>query len=371
MRTIIINGANGYVAANFINKLLLQDYKVIALVRANKKYTARERMDNALSEINNGTCLQTNNLKVYDYSLLDENFALSNQQLETIFEGKVDYFHFAASLKFDSKSKDEIFKINLEGLENSIRIYSRYSNKDARFFFISTAYSCGKFSGLFEEKFYENADIAEFRNYYEQSKRFAENILKQHMENHGLKAHIIRLSQVVGNNQTGVTKTDYGIFDFAKRIHNIAQKHPNETVRVHVDPDATQNLIPIDTVVDQLMRLVDVENLPTILNFVAKKATKNSYIINSLNELLPLNIIPLKKLDRNDMSALERIISVGMSFTGSYIDTNIAFDTQKRDEVMFSSNGEVTEQSVFKMLRYFINDLSGKKTRNNCFLHTK
>ena len=32
MRKIIINGANGYVAANFINQLLLNDYEVIAFV---------------------------------------------------------------------------------------------------------------------------------------------------------------------------------------------------------------------------------------------------------------------------------------------------------------------------------------------------
>jgi nucleoside-diphosphate-sugar epimerase len=53
MKTVIINGANGYVASNFICNLLKQDYKVIALVRANKQ-DPEDRMNDALANINEG-----------------------------------------------------------------------------------------------------------------------------------------------------------------------------------------------------------------------------------------------------------------------------------------------------------------------------
>ena len=76
MKTIFINGANGYVASNFINKLLNQNYKVIALVRASSKYSSDERMREALSEINDGEYVNIKNLKVYSYSLLDDNFSI-------------------------------------------------------------------------------------------------------------------------------------------------------------------------------------------------------------------------------------------------------------------------------------------------------
>lgn len=360
MKTIIINGANGYVAANFINKLLLQNYKVIALVRANKKHTSEERMESALAEINEGALIDTSNLEIYNYSLLDENFALQPKQLDEIFSGEVDYFHFAASLKFDSKSKEEIFGTNLRGLENSIDVYSKNASDDSRFFFISTAYSCGKSTEVFEEKFYDNEEISNFRNYYEQSKRFAENIIKKQMEENGLNAYIIRLSQVVGNNDSGVTKTDYGIFDFAKRIYSLSKRHPNKTVRVRVDPESTQNLIPIDTVVSYLATTVEAKNPPVIMNFIAKHSTKNSHIISSLNKLLPICIVPFMELKREDMDAIERVISVGMSFTGSYIDTNILFDTSKRDEIIRAVNNEASEETIYKMLAYFIEGLTEK-----------
>lgn len=363
MKTIIINGANGYIASHFIHKLLMQEYKVIALVRPGSNSAPKERMIKTLTEINDGAYVNTANLKVRAYSLLHKDFLIPPEELEEIFSGEVDYFHFAASLKFDFKSKEEIFETNVGGVENSIRVFSKYTNSKSRFFFIGTAYSCGRFKGRFEEKFYTNEGIENFRNYYEQSKRFAENVIKEHIDENGLNGYVIRLSQVVGNNKTGVTKTDYGIFDFAKRIHKLAFRHPNQSVRVHVDPVATQNLIPINTVVNYLIRTVEVKNVPTIMNFVARNPVKNIHIIKSINKLLPVNIVPEIQLERAEMNALERIISAGMTFTESYIDTNLLFDTKNMDKILMVKGNEVNKNSVYKMLEYFIGNLAIQKEK--------
>ncbi|HDR51828.1 MAG TPA: NAD-dependent epimerase/dehydratase family protein [Mariniphaga anaerophila] len=363
MKTIIINGANGYVASNFIHKLLQHNYKVVALVRPGVNSSPKERMIKALTEISDGAYVNTANLKVLAYSLLHKDFLIPPEELEEIFSGDVDYFHFAASLKFDFKSKEEIFETNVEGVENSIRVFSKYTNSNSRFFFIGTAYSCGKFSGRYEEKFYPNEGIENFRNYYEQSKRFAENVLKKHIDENGLNGHVIRLSQVVGNNKTGVTKTDYGIFDFAKRMYSLAFRHPNQTVRVHVDPISTQNLIPIDMVVNYLIRTVEVKYVPAIMNIVAGNPVKNIHIIKSINKLLPVNIVPELQLEHAEMNALERIISAGMTFTESYIDTDLQFGTKNSDKLFLVNGYEVNESSVYKMLEYFIGNLATKKSK--------
>jgi nucleoside-diphosphate-sugar epimerase len=363
MKTIIVNGANGYVASNFINKLLKRNYKVVALVRSGIKTSSEDRMIKMLTEINDGAYVNTANLKVRAYSLLHKDFLIPPDELEEIFSGEVDYFHFAASLKFDFKSKEEIFKTNVEGVENSIHVFSKYAKAYSRFFYIGTAYSCGRFKGRFEEKFYPDEGIENFRNYYEQSKRFAENVVKKHIDENGFNGHVIRLSQVVGNNKTGVTKTDYGIFDFAKRIHNLAFRYPNQTVRVHVDPVATQNLIPINMVVNKLMRTVEVKYVPAIMNFVAGNPVKNIHIIKAINKLLPVNIVPELQLKRAEMSALERIISAGMTFTESYIDTNLQFDTKNLEKILMANGYEVNENSVYKMLEYFIGNLAAQKNK--------
>ncbi len=363
MKTIIIDGANGYVASNFINKLLQQNYKVIALVRPSIKFSPTERMKEALAESSNGDYINSTNLKVFSYSLLHKDFLIPQEQLEEIFSDEVDYFHFAASLKFSSKSKEEIFEINVGGVGNSIQVFSKFAKGNSRFFFIGTAYSCGRFSGQFEEKFYPNEGIENFRNYYEQSKRFAENEVKKHIDENGLNGHVIRLSQVVGNSKTGVTKTDYGIFDFAKRIYSLAFRHPNQTVRVRVDPASTQNLIPIDAVVNYLMRTVEVKHVPTIMNLIAKKQVKNIHIIKSISKLLPINIIPERQLEHNEMNALERIISAGMTFTESYIDMDLEFETKNLDKIIMVNGHEANENSVHKMLEYFIDNLATQKRK--------
>jgi nucleoside-diphosphate-sugar epimerase len=361
MKTIIINGANGYVASNFIYKLLELKYKVIALVRPSVKASSEERMRGVLTEISEVGYVNTTNLKVYAYSLLHKDFLIPKKQLEEMFSEEVDYFHFAASLKFDFKSKDEIFETNVGGTENSLNVFSKYATENSRFFFIGTAYSCGRFSGRFEEKFYPNEGIENFRNYYEQSKRVAENMVKEHIEKYTLNGHVIRLSQVVGNNKTGVTKTDYGIFDFAKRMYGLAFRNPNQTVRVHVNPVSTQNLIPIDTAVNYLMRTVEIKYVPTIMNFIAKNQIKNIHIIKSISKLLPINIVPEKKIERHEMNALERIISAGMTFSENYIDTNLLFDTKNLDKILLVDGYEANEDSIYKMLEYFIGNLPAQK----------
>ena len=362
MKTVVINGANGYVASHFISNLLKQKYKVVALVRTNKR-SPQERMIKVLADINDGENVEYPNLKVIGYSLCDEDFSIPRDELKRIFRGNVDYFHFAASLKYDKKSVDEIFSTNINGVENSIKVFSNYATPGSRFFYIGTAYSCGRLDGIFEEKFYENKDISAFRNYYEQSKRFAENIIKVNIQKNGLNGHIVRLSQVAGNQKTGITKTDYGIFDFAKRMFSLANRYPNEIIRVHVDPDSSQNLIPIDTVTAHLTKMVEETGIPEIMNFVAKKSIRNSHIIETLNRLLPINIIPQKKLERRDMNAIERLISVGMSFTESYIETDLSFDTSQRDKFIHYVETGPSNNSVSKMLEYFIESLSKKRKK--------
>lgn len=362
MKKIVIAGANSFVASHFVHELLVRGYDVVALVRGSSDQSATERMNQALIDTTLEYPVQPDNLTVLNYALLDEGFGLSEKDLDWVFRDGVDYFHFAASLKFDYQSKEEIFETNIDGLSNALEVFNHNSDSESRFFFISTAYSCGIFSGIFEEKFYPDDDISSFRNYYEQSKRNAENVLKVYMEQNGISAHVIRLSQVVGNSQTGVTITDYGIFDFARRIHALANEYPDQTIRIHADPLANQNLIAIDTIVNDLLALLKVESVPTILNFVANKPVENQKIIQSISDLLPINLIPLKDISADQMNKLEQMILAGMSFTGNYIDTDIHFDTKNRDQIITSNHREVTDESLKAMLSYYLGCIQPKNS---------
>ncbi|MGQ1891824.1 SDR family oxidoreductase [Thermophagus sp. OGC60D27] len=368
MKRIIVNGANGYVASHFVNELLSQGYEVIALVRGNGSLSSGERVEQALIQINNGKLQLNGNLSVYNYSLVEKDFSLTHECLRDIFSQEVDYFHFAASLKYDEKSKEEILSTNVQGLENSVAVFKEYATDASRFFFVGTAYSCGKINEVFEEKFYPDRDVSSFRNYYEWSKRLAENVLQKHIERDQLRGYVIRLSQVAGNNVTGETRTDYGIFDFAKRVHRLAKGYPGRIIRAKVAPEGTQNLIPINTVVDYLLQTVQRKDIPVIMNFVAKKPVKNRYLISSLNKLIPLTIIPDPGLEHSDMNSLERLMAVGMSFTGSYSNLDIRFDTSKRDEVIVRGEDNMDELTVYKMLSWFIENVCEKSEKKESVL---
>lgn len=356
MKRVVVNGANGFIASNFIHELLSQGYEVIALVRSENDLLSKQKMVKALKEVSNAEDLRYENLHVYNYALLETDFSLTAKSLTDIFGRDVDYFHFAANLKFSEKKKEEIFSTNVNGVENSIKVFLKYASTSSRFFFISTAYSCGNTTSVFEERFYSNEDISSFRNYYEQSKRYAENIIKGYIDNKSLNAYIIRPSQVVGNSKTGVTKTDFGIFDFTKRISRLAFRYPGESIRIKADSEATQNLIPIDTIVHYLMHTVSNAELPRIMNFVAKTSMKNSDIINCISDEIPITIIPNKVLERETMSSLERLLDISMSFTGHYCETNINFETTNIDKLITTRGNEITYKSLQMMIGYFIHN---------------
>ncbi len=354
MNRIIIDGANGYVASHFAAELLKNNNQVLALARSNGDLSPSMRMKKILDEINENREDDYKNLKVYNYSLLDKDFSLSENELKEIFCEKSDFFHFAASLKFAEKDKKEIFETNVEGLENAISLFLNYSLPGSRFFYISTAYSCGNNGNLFMEQFYPNEDISAFRNYYEQSKRYGENIVKKYIDENSLNGYVLRLSQVAGNNITGVTTTDYGIFDFVKRLQSFSRRYLGETVRISATPESTQNIIAIDKIVNYLITLVSIDKLPTIINLVARNYITNDEIIKCICRLLPINILQVRELNPDSMNILERIIAAGMSFTGKYSNTNLNFDTTNIDLLNFPRDNEITPDSLCRMIEYVI-----------------
>lgn len=99
------------------------------------------------------------------------------------------------------------------------------------------------------------------------------------------------------------------------------------------------------------------------MNFVSTYSIRNGLIIEILNKMIPICLIPMSQLERKNMNFIERLVSVGMSFTESYTSINISFDTQKRDQFINSTETVLDNQSVAIMLKYFVEDLSQKKAK--------
>lgn len=61
------------------------------------------------------------------------------------------------------------------------------------------------------------------------------------------------------------------------------------------------------------------------------------------------------------MTAWERMISIGMSFTGSYANTNLIFETKNLEKIAEVGTNEVSATTISWMLDYFFDTLSLKK----------
>lgn len=360
MPVIVVTGANGYVASHLVQKFITDRYKVIALVRKDDHNSAQQRMVHQLQLIDPESELNISHFKVFEYILTEKNFGMNHHTLEEVFNEPVEFFHFAASLKYHERNQEEIFRTNVNGCENALEVFHQFSKPGSRFFYISTAYSCGLMSGVFQEQFYPDATVSAFRNLYEQSKRYAENVVARYIKEKNLNACVIRLAQIIGDSASGETLTSYGVFDFAKRMAQIAHKYPNQTVRIRIDPDGHQNLVPIDHVLDYFKHVVAIRQLPQVIHFVSRENTKNSTIISCLRRFIPIRIHQDQNLDLNNITPLERLISGAMSFTGAYTTTRLALSFKNLDQLMGSGKHRLTDDMLCRMLGNFIYDLKNK-----------
>jgi len=80
-------------------------------------------------------------------------------------------------------------------------------------------------------------------------------------------------------------------------------------------------------------------------------------MIKIICQLIPVNIIQDKTLDRKDMNPLERIIAASMSFTGSYADIDLKFETGNLKTLNVQGSDKVTLKSLQQMLEYFIGSI--------------
>jgi hypothetical protein len=110
------------------------------------------------------------------------------------------------------------------------------------------------------------------------------------------------------------------------------------------------------------MNLLNINDLPQIVNLTAKKGVKNETIAECINRNLPMKIILDKTLQKKNMNALERMIAVGMSFTGKYAHINLQFDHRSLDKIMRFDNSEITKRSLCRMMESFIHDLQENNT---------
>lgn len=223
MRAILITGGSGFLGRELTTRLLAKGHRVYSLSRHPPEQWCENRYP------------LKGDILLPDLGLEDSwIWSMVPRDIHAV-------VHCAALLSFKPKDKDRLYRTNYQGTINLLEFMRRH--KITRLFHISTAY-------LFKQ------------NHYEKSKEMAEKALNQYPE---IKTTVIRPSIIIGDSRVEglppVSGFYIGIsaFDKAKHWFEKGTNLPplKFKIRVAGNPRGRLNLIPIDVVAENIVRLVE------------------------------------------------------------------------------------------------------------------
>jgi thioester reductase-like protein len=240
--TIFMTGFPGFIAGRLVEQLAKPDTQFFLLVQ--KAFIEKASLD--IQRIAKIAGVSSRNFTILKGDITQKNLGLSDADYEVVLRETTDVYHLAAV--YDLSVKKEIaYKVNVEGTKNVNEIVKKLDNL-YRYNYVSTCYVAGKR----DDVIYENELIHDkgFRNYYEETKYFAE------VEVEKLKAEypvtIYRPSVVCGDSKTGETAKYDGIYYVIKFL----LKFPEVFRLVNVgNEDVRLNLVPVDFVIDGMVKL--------------------------------------------------------------------------------------------------------------------
>jgi long-chain acyl-CoA synthetase len=242
---ILLTGATGFLGGELLARLVEQtDHEVLALVRARDDAAAQERLNAQLAVLLPPGSVPAGRVTAVAAHLDRPGLGLPVRRRNAIAREIDAVVHCAASVQF-TLPLEEALKINLDGTREILDLAGRADGLD-RFVHVSTAYVAGDREGVYRE---DEFDVGQRpRNTYEQTKLAAE----LHVEGSGLPGtSIVRPSVVVGDSRTGWTPAFNVIYwplqAFARGLFPVV---PGE-------PDARLDIVPVDTVADALLELVE------------------------------------------------------------------------------------------------------------------
>ncbi|WP_433656189.1 SDR family oxidoreductase [Nocardia sp. CA-128927] len=333
-KVAVVDGANGYVASNAISEMLRRGIRVKALARG-----ARTRVFEALESatVNYGeTPPDITDLETYDCELAQEYLGIGDFEAATIFSEPCDFWHFAAAVDLSPNRPALLQDVNTKGTERALRLFTKHSRPGSRFFLISTAYVGGISDTPTEENWLPLTDDTEFRTVYEATKRGGELVFRDFVREHGIEGAVFRLGQVVGSSKTAHTTSDFGIYNFMSNMRRIARRFPGGAAAVQIADDATLNLVPIDTCVEWLLGLSEVDDLPRIVNLTDRVGVSARETIGLIGAGLGMELRPIRPQDWDDgtLTTLDRAVATRMAYTGKYLLERIEFDRRNLESAL-------------------------------------
>ena len=335
-----VTGATGFVGSNLVLELLQRpDTEIYALARP-----AAEPAETRLQSVLRHAARAAGYEDSLDQAILDRCHAVAgdvhNENCgvgDESFPRPDQFWHIAASLRYEDRYAAEIFRTNVEGTRNAIAL-ARRCGVTGNFNYVSTAYVSGLQMGLIREEVSSNRSG---NNPYEQTKMEAEGLVHQCRDLH---SRVFRPSIVIGHSVTRVVSSGFsGFYGFVRRVLRLRQLleriqeglSSRAGLRVIVDPAARMNLIPVDVATRQMVRIAESHPPETIFHVTNPAAPLASDVARVIFSELELQL-PILVTDDTGMNWIDRKIEEGLGFYKCYFRGSRQFDRRNSDRALGS-----------------------------------
>jgi nucleoside-diphosphate-sugar epimerase len=334
----LVTGGTGFVGSSIILELLQQtDVEVIGIVRPGTT-SADARLQQALQKA----------AVTYGYdeaiiqSIKERCRAIAGDVCEAYcgvdphaFSTVTQFWHCAASLRYEDRYAEEISQINIEGTRHALALAQRIGIYDY-FNYMSTAYVAGKQGGVIVEELHPTLVT---NNHYEASKQKAESLVAQTKDFAG---RIFRPSVVIGHSQNFAVASGFsGLYGFMRKLLQFRGAMSRvqeglltkEALRLRVDSEALLNLIPVDIVAQQAVRISKSSTSATIFHLTnATSPTVSEFLMVLFHELDLKD--PLCVETKDQFSWIDKKLDQGITFYQSYLVASKHFERKNTDAAL-------------------------------------
>ncbi|MDH4100035.1 MAG: SDR family oxidoreductase [Nitrospirota bacterium] len=270
---VFLTGATGFIGGWLALWFIDKGYRLHLLVRPGKNESAEARVISFLEGLAQTDELRRKvreQVRVFAGDITEEGLGLSSTDRREALAGVKSFIHCAAVPKFVEDKEQTVYRTNLVGTENVIKVVKESEVSD--FHYVSTAYVCGKRHGVMAED--DLSDDAGFHNIYEETKFLAEKKVREFAASGASTVTIYRPSIVLGHSKTGATCNFIGPYVFFSALSKCKTLFERDLARggkmapqlgirregerlfvpfkVRGLKDATNNFVPVDYVVNAI-----------------------------------------------------------------------------------------------------------------------
>ena len=321
---ILLTGATGFIGRQVLRHLLAGGRSVIAIARPRGEHSAHARVMRAVGQLPD-RC----QLEVLDADLTNPQHDLTPGLVRRLRDTVETVIHCAGDTAFFPPDMNQFRAGHITG--PLALLAALHGGRLRRWGYLSTAYVCGKRSGIVFE---DEGDVGQdFHNPYERVKLDAETSMRAAGDRLGIDVRIFRPSVVVGPApETAGGQPSNLFFIFIRMMETLARLSHRVAVRLRIEgaPMARFNIVPVEYVARALVALAEhPDGAGRTFHLVVSKAPVQERMLAMIADYfgLPgLTIVDACRTPLTKLSALERQVARLQGPYREYFTQDVHFD---------------------------------------------